>query len=330
VLDAMLPFLRDSFGNANSIHELGRRSRDAVEAARAHVAELIGAEDPTQIVFTSGATEGNNWFLSAYPQAWVSPFEHASIHERAGHGKNPVLPNCGWEIAVPAEAKAVSLMLVNNETGTIWDPPAVETLHTDMTQAAGKIPVDLTNIAFASMSAHKFYGPKGIGAFYWRDFTPEPFMLGGEHEDGARAGTLNVPGIVGMGEAARIAKAEMARNLQHVLSIRAAVLDEFRNFEGVHVNGGPCTSPYILSMSFEGVVGETLVVEMDKAGFCISSASACSSRSHGPSYVLGAAGVPPELARGTVRLSFGHANTLASAHALASALGTTVERLRKL
>ncbi len=330
VLEAMLPYLRESFGNANSIHELGRRSHQAVDHARGLVADLIGAEDPSQIVFTSGATEGNNWFLCAYPDAWVSRFEHASIFERAQHDKHRWLPNHGYEIEIPAEAETVSLMLVNNETGTIWDPPAVEILHTDMTQAAGKIPVPLDNVSFASLSAHKLYGPKGAGAFYCRDFPPESLLYGGEHEGGARAGTLNVPGIVGLGEAARIAKDSLADNLQHAIDIRNVVLEELGSVSGMHLNGGPRTSPYILSISFEGVVGETLVIEMDKLGFAVSSASACSSHSSSPSHVLGAAGVPADLARGTVRISFGKANTAEAAQELARSLVTTLKNLRTL
>lgn len=354
VLGAMLPFFSEQFGNAHSVHTWGIRARSAVETARRHVAALIHAEDPSQIVFTSGATEGNNWILRAFGEGWVSPFEHSSVREPAQALQFHVLPSVGYEISRhdPSKPQAVgspgpesesnrpshrllSVMTVNNEVGTIFEPDQLrapgDAVHTDATQAVGKIDFHVGELDFASFSAHKFYGPKGVGAIYLKDPSAiTPMIQGGEHEEGLRSGTLNVPGIVGMGAAAEIALSEMAANISHAKALRNRVLDELIDCPRIEVNGGPKASPYILSLSFADVEGETLVLELDALGFAASSGAACSSRKVEPSHMLRALGVADDLARGTIRISFGRQNTLEAAENLARAIKETVVYLRKM
>ncbi len=341
VVAAMLPYLTEGYGNANSLHSWGRQARDAVERARERVAALIHAGDSSEIVFTSGATEGNNWVVRAHDDVAISPFEHSSVREPALALGKQILGNRGgyeleWGTAHPRNGRfdLVAIMAVNNETGAIL-PVGIadqgDTMHCDATQAIGKIPFRATETQYASMSAHKFYGPKGIGALYIEGgHFMEPLLFGGEHEDGRRGGTLNVPGIVGMGEAALIAADRQPADFAHARSLRQLVLNELESLSDWQENRGEGQSPFILSLSFAGVEGETLVIEADHRGFAISSGSACSSRSHEPSHVLTALRVPPELMRGTVRLSFGRANSEDSARDLSRSLADIVESLRKL
>jgi len=368
VREAMLPFLDDAFGNAHSIHAWGLRAHDAVERAREQVARLIGAEDPSQIYFTSGATESNNWVLNAALEVIISPFEHSSMREPAIRRGAIVLENDhlaikrgSWERRHPAGSGArpdgddqysserrhpagsgarpetrgptlVSVMAVNNEIGTIWYAPDYahpgDLVHSDITQAAGKIPITVEGLDFASFSAHKFYGPKGIGALYAKDGTPEPLILGGEQEHGARGGTLNVPAIIGMGAAAEIAADEQEQDFERATLLRAVVLDGLNGLSDYQVNGGVHVSPFILSISFRRLEGETVVLELDRAGFAISAGAACSSRSTEPSHVLTALRIEPEWLRGTIRISFGRFNSAEAAANLAQNLQTILEKLR--
>lgn len=335
VLAEMLPFFDEAFGNANSIHSFGRRAADAVEIARQRVSELIGADDPSQVVFTSGATEANNWVVSAFENGAISPFEHDAAWEPAKYKGFDFLPNDGTSLLLPSQGyDLISVMGVNNEIGSIWRTadfrPYAQRLHSDLTQQAGKLSIDLADLDYASFSAHKLYGPKGVGALYISDEPPSPLMRGGEQEHGFRPGTLNVPGIVGFGAAAAIAGDEMEENFAHAQSLRAIVLEELNRTSDWRINGGENVSPYILSVSFQGIEGETLVVEADAAGYAISAGAACSSRSTEPSHVLTALGVEEDWRRGTVRISFGKANTLESANDLAKTLLRIVEKLRTM
>ena len=335
VLEEMLPFLRAGFGNANSLHEPGRRAHEAVELARQRVAQLLSAEDSSQITFTSGATESNNWVLQSAKSVAVSPFEHSSIYEPAKMLDAKILQNNGIEITPPTTTiDLVSVMDVNNEVGTKWVTPNLRgnavALHSDITQAAGKLPIDLSGVNFASFSAHKFYGPKGIGGLYSQDAAPDAFILGGEQENGKRGGTLNVPAIVGMGAAAAIAVDERAANLSLAQDLRTTVLDVMNACPDMQINGGPTVSPYILSLSFLGIEGETLVIEMDRRGYSLSSGAACSSQSTEPSHVLKALGLGPEWLRGTVRISFGRGNNCEVARNMSVALLECVELVRKM
>ncbi len=330
VLEAMLPWMTEHWGNANSPHQMGVEARQAVEWAREQVALLIGAEDPSEVTFTSGATEANNWVLSAYPDAAISPFEHSSIWE---HDGMKVLGNDGWSLHPPAtQVELVSVMLVNNETGAILEPPPTDALlHRDVTQAAGKLPVSLEGVAFASLSAHKFCGPKGVGALYIRSgLDLPPFMHGGEQEWGRRAGTLNVPGIVGMGRAAELAREEQEEHRIHAERLHAVLVEEIEKCSDARLNTHTSNSPYIASVSFLNLEGETLVVELDGQGFAVSSGAACSTGSTEPSHVLTALDIPSEWLRGTVRISFSPYNTVEAVHQLGQALRTSAESLRSL
>lgn len=331
----MLPYFEDGFGNSASIHEWGRRAHAAVDVARSRVATLIGAEDPSQVIFTSGATESNNWVLRSYQNGWVSPFEHASVREPARHLGMNLLPNAELILGKPSFlASLVSVMSVNNEIGSRWDVREFRgcalRLHADITQQAGKLPTSVEGLDFASLSSHKFYGPKGVGALYMANDLPQQLMLGGEQEFGARAGTLNVPGIVGMGAAAAVAIDEMEHDRDHAVMLRQTFLQELTGLSDWQMNGGEDVSPYILSLSFRGVEGEALVVELDQAGYAISSGAACSASNTEPSHVLRALSIPPEWARGTIRISFGRSNSALSVASLAKSVRLFVEKLRTM
>lgn len=340
----MEPFLGMVAGNAHALHAFGRRAMDAVERARERVAEAIGAEDPHQIVFTAGATEACNMVIDAYDRGWISPFEHAAVREPAKVRGYRTLRNLELEIhsedesAGPAfvtgteSPSLLAIMAVNNEIGTRWEArefPA-ERRFVDATQALGKVPVDLEGVDYASFSAHKLYGPQGVGALYTADGTVAPYLRGGEQESGRRAGTTNVAGVVGFGTACALAAERQDADARHATELRAIVLEALSKVGDWRVNGGEGAVPHILSLSFLGLEGETLVIEADGAGFAISAGAACSSRSTEPSHVLTALAIPEEWRRGTVRVSFGRANTRASAEALGITLVQTVKNLRTI
>jgi len=329
VLEAMLPYLREGFGNAHSIHGWGRAAMDAVDVARGQVAELLGAEDPAQIVFTSGATESNNWIARSFGLLEVSRFEHSSMRVAAETFAQ------GYVEGSSAQPRPIlSWISVQNETGQIFDlrdlPYQATCLHSDVTQALGKIPVDLDNIDYASMSAHKLGGPMGVGALYMREYVPDPLLVGGGQEHGARSGTLNVPGIVGFGEACRLAAEEPEERYAHVTGLRDLLQDELRSLPDWEINGEPPFSPFIVNIAFAGVLAEAVTVDMDAEGFGVSSGAACSASSTEPSPVLLAYGYPEDRVRSSLRISFGSTNTMDSTYALAQALRRTVERLRKM
>jgi cysteine desulfurase len=331
----MLPYLKDSFGNAHSLHSAGGEAMAAVERAREQVADLIGADAPDEIVFTSGATESNNWILKAFPEMAVSPFEHSSLYEPARATKHTLLKNEGLEVIVPEQLKAVTLMKVNNELGTIFQPEELKqpnrVVHSDVTQALGKVPVSVQNLDFASFSAHKFYGPKGIGALYAKGARfPDPMLRGGDQELGARAGTLNVPAIVGMGAAAKVAREEMEKDAQNATDLRKIILQGLNKKLAFQINGGELVSPYVLCVSFYGIEGESMVIELDRQGFAISSGAACSSRSVEPSHVLTALGMETEWLRGTIRISLGRFNTKEAANELSRAISLAAETINNL
>ena len=327
----MLPFLGDDFGNAHSLHASGRRAHAAVEDARAQLATALEIEDPSQIVFTSGATESNSWIMRSFPGAWISPFEHESIWGYSQYGAHR-LDNCELEILPPpTPVEVVSVMSVNNELGCRFDPLVFREhskyLHSDITQAAIKLDLSLAGIDFASLSAHKFYGPKGVGALYIKGRAPTPLFLG-EQEMGLRGGTLNVAGIVGMGAAAKIGVEEREGEVSRATSFQETLLAELGAMTDMQINGGENRSPYILSLGFAGVEGETLVIELDAAGFAISAGAACSSGSNELSHVLEALNLDEAFLRGTIRISFGRFNTNGAVVQLAHAIRKAVVRLR--
>ncbi|HVW05775.1 MAG TPA: cysteine desulfurase family protein [Vicinamibacterales bacterium] len=320
VLEAMLPYFCETFGNpASSTHQWGWQAQTAVEQARKQVAETIGAT-AREIVFTSGATESNNLALRGVADRTpddrrhlaVSAIEHKSILEVAHW-----LESRGWRVtrlpvdrggrvdpasveeALMAGASIVSVMAANNEIGVIQPLRQIGALtrqhgallHVDAAQAVGKIPIDVEDISvdLLSLTAHKIYGPKGCGALFIRKRVEiEPLLLGGGHERGLRAGTLNVPGIVGLGAACAIARAEMATESARVAQLRDRLLDGLRvNLPGVTVNGSmQHRLPNNLHVSFDGVDGEALLVGI--SDIAVSTGSACSSATGLPSYVLAA------------------------------------------
>jgi cysteine desulfurase len=335
VKEEMLPFLGEEFGNANSLHEAGRRAAQAVELARERVASLLRAEDPSQIIFTSGATEANNWIINAFSSGAISPFEHSAVREPAIAKGLDILRNVGLEVCQPDETvELISLMSVNNEIGSRWDPlrfrAKAKVLHSDITQQAGKTEVNLDGIDFASLSAHKFYGPKGVGALYAQSFPPDPLLRGGEQESGHRSGTLNVTGIVGMGVAAAIADQSVEEDEAHAAGLKHILLEELSKEGSWQLWGGESASPYILAISFDGIEGESLVIALDNQNFAISAGAACSSRSTEPSHVLMTLGLSEREIRGTVRISFGRYNSKDSTREIANALLHSAEILRTM
>lgn len=307
-----------SCANPHSLHELGREAMSMVDDCRVRCAHALGAEDPSQIIFTSGATEGNNWLAHVYKDDLaISPFEHSSMREPALHYGAETLGNVGYYLNEPERALLQSVMRVNNETGAILSAADGVPLHSDLTQAIGKVHFDLAKLSYATLSAHKFGGPKGVGILYAQDpYTLQPYLFGGEHELGLRAGTLNVAGIAAMTTALEIALVMQEENRRCFWKRNEIVLEALQ----IEPSNNTAFSPAILSLSFPGVLGESLVVELDALGFGISSGAACSSHSTEPSHVLTALGVHDDQIRGTIRVSFGLSNTDESTRSLAQAL----------
>ena len=225
---------------------------------------------------------------------------------------------------------------MNNEVGTIFDTELIRTrtisknLLVDVTQSAGKLPTVAGNIDYISASGHKFYAPKGVGFLYQKEINLKPYLLGGGQEMGRRGSTANVPGIVALGAAAAIAMDEMEQRMEHAKKLKAIVLEAINKIPDSQINGPGAKSPYILNVSFKGIQGETLLIELDQAGYCCSSGAACSSTSKEPSSVLLALGLSPEWVRGTIRISFGKFNTPEAAADLGRDITRIVEKLRAL
>ena len=330
VLAEMLPYFGADFGNSHSIHGYGRQAHAAVDRAREQVAAAIGAEDPSQVIFTSGATEGCAIALNGVDEASVSPFEHSAVmaiaEERNFH-------RYGWDGDLSGSDQDFSaVMRVNNVTGRILVHPDSATVRfTDATQAIGKMSFTVGNDDFVALSAHKIYGPKGIGALYARD--PErvnPMLIGGGQEAGKRGGTLNVPGIVGMGLAAELAAAELEMRVVHALSLRQIVLDELTQTNEVLEIATGAGVPHILGLAFRGIQGETLVLEMDAQGFGLSAGPACSGGNGEIPSAITAEALPEGYARGAIRISFGALNTPDVARSLGQSLARTATNLRRL
>jgi len=337
----MQPFFADHFGNAGSVHGFGQGARAAVDEARTAVAALIGAQ-PGEIVFTSGATEANNAaiigavYASRRPDAHIitAATEHHAVLEPcrwlAGRGAAlTVLPVDGHgrvdpdavRRAIRPETVLISIMHGNNEIGTLG--PAAEVgaiaqehgvrFHTDATQSVGILPVDVGALRadMLSLTAHKRYGPKGVGALYVRSgVSIEPVLHGGSQERGRRGGTENVSAIVGLGAAARLAQESMADESARIAGLRDRLAAGLAAIEDAHSNGHPRERlPGILSISFAGADSESLLLALDLEGIAASSGSACSSGSLEPSHVIAALGLPDRLAAGTLRLSLGRPTT---------------------
>lgn len=364
VFEAMLPYLREDFGNPSSVYRAGRESKKGIEEAREHVAAAIGAL-PSEVIFTGGGSEADNLATKgvAFRQKdrgnhiVVSSIEHhAVLHSAEWLMRNgfrvTFLPVDGdgvidlgaLEQAVGADTILVSIMLANNEIGTIQ--PVAEAVrivrgrsralvHADAVQGLGKIPVDLESLGvdLASFSAHKIGGPKGVGAVYLRRKTPlEAIIHGGGQERDLRSGTPNVAGIVGFGVAAKVAVKEMEQEADRLRALRDRLQEGMlERIDRVRVNGaGAPRLPGTLNVCIEGVEGESLLLMLDAADVAASSGSACTSGSLDPSHVLLALGIPPEVAVGSLRLSLGRATTPRDVDHVLQALPSIVERLRSI
>jgi cysteine desulfurase len=359
VLAAMLPYLREQYGNASSRHEFGTLARKAVNHAREQVAALVGVS-PVQVIFTSGGTESNNAFIKGAAgmlkpgQIAVSAIEHPCVAKTAQE-----LARSGWKVrklavdrdgridladaaqALTEPTGIVSVMLANNETGVVQNVTAVAEqaraarawMHTDAVQALGKIEVDFNalNVHAMTLSAHKIYGPKGAGALVLdKRIELKPLINGGGHERGLRSGTENVPGIVGFGAACELA-AQRMRDLAPRLTAMRDQLERRLDGMGAAIFGANAPRiPNTSYFAFPGIEGETLVIELDRTGFAVASGAACSSTSTEPSATLLAMGVAPELARGAVRFSLGKDNSPAQVEEFVQALNGILTRLKRL
>ncbi|SHF35730.1 IscS subfamily cysteine desulfurase [Flavisolibacter ginsengisoli] len=344
VVEAMLPYFSEHFGNAASRHHaFGWRAEAAVDYAREQVANLIGAE-PKEIVFTSGATEADNLAIKGACEMYASKgnhiitcaIEHKAVLDTCKHLEKlgievsylPVLPNGSidlkdLEAAIRPGTILISIMYANNEIGTIMPVKAISELarkhgilfFTDATQAVGKIPVDVNKdqIDLLALTAHKMYGPKGVGALYVRRRDPRVRLAcqmdGGGHERGMRSGTLNVPGIVGLGKAAELAQLEMLEESNRLRKMRDLLEHELLLLDQTFVNGDTENRlPHMTNISFQHVEGEALLMGINKE-IAISSGSACTSASIEPSYVLKALGLSDELAHSSLRFGLGRNTT---------------------
>ncbi len=363
VLDKMLPYFTQKFGNPNSQHAFGRETVCAVDDARDEIAACIGAK-PSEIYFTSGGTEADNWALrgAAYSLAnkgkhlIVSAVEHpamiATAKELAKKGFEVTFAEVDeygavdlekLEKAIRPDTVFVGVMTANNEVGTIQPVKEIAALcktkgivfFTDAVQAAGAIPLNVKEIGadMLSFSAHKFYGPKGIGVLYIRSgLKIEKLVSGGHQERSMRGGTTNVPAVVGMAEALRIATQNLDENAAYVSAIRDRFIHRvLREIPYVKLNGHPEKRlPANANFSFRYIEGESLLFSLDLKGIAVSSGSACSSGSLEPSHVLLAMGLPEGLAHGSIRFSFGKDNTMEEADYAADALKEIVVKLRAL
>ncbi|HLO95816.1 MAG TPA: IscS subfamily cysteine desulfurase [Burkholderiaceae bacterium] len=363
VVDAMIPWLREHFGNAASrSHAWGWEAEAAIEKAREQVADLIGA-DPREIVWTSGATESNNLAIKGAAHFYQSrgkhivtvKTEHKAVLdvgrelERQGFEltyldvqENGLLDLEAFKAALRPDTILASVMYVNNEIGVIQDIPAIGALcrergiifHVDAAQATGKVDIDLATLPvdLMSLASHKTYGPKGIGALYVRRkprIRIEAQMHGGGHERGMRSGTLPTHQIVGMGEAFRIAKEEMGSERERIRGLQQRLLRGLSDVEQVFVNGDlERRVPHNLNMSFNFVEGESLI--MGIKGLAVSSGSACTSASLEPSYVLRALGRSDELAHSSLRMTFGRFTTEEDIDYAIQTIRENVAKLREL
>jgi len=360
VFEAMLPFLKADYGNASSVHQRGRIARHGVEAAREEVAELVNVH-PSQVVFTSGGTEANNQALNVMRSRAVggrfvvSAQEHASVLDVAkrlvGEGFQLDQSNVDSQGLVVKEhfvelmaAKPVlaSIMMANNETGALQSIADLSLVardagvifHTDAVQALGKVVVDFaaTGAHLMSLSAHKLYGPKGAGALIVEPgFDLAPLLVGGGQEKGRRSGTENVAAIVGFGMAARLAQQELYARAENVQMLRDYLEQRLQVLPDISVFAQAVERlPNTVFMAVPGIDGETLLMELDRAGLEVSSGSACDSEKTGASHVLLAMGVDPELARCAIRISFGKDNCMADVDALIEALQQQINTLRSM
>jgi len=363
VLDEMLPYFSEKYGNPSSIYSLGSKSKNAVENARDKVAKVLGAK-PNEIFFTAGGSESDNWAIKGIAYANKDKGNHIITTKIEHHG---ILHTCqylerqGFKVtyldvdeygmvdldelreSITDETILITIMFANNEIGTIQPIKEIGQIakekniyfHTDAVQAIGhvKIDVDDLNIDLLSLSAHKFYGPKGIGALYIRQGVKIHSLIeGGAQERSRRAGTENVPGIVGLGKAIELAYENIDEHNEKLIKLRERLIKKiFENISHVRLNGHPEKRlPGNVSFCFEFIEGESLLLSLDMEGIAGSSGSACTSGSLDPSHVLLAIGLPHEIAHGSLRLSLGDFNTEEEVDYVVEKLVEIVQRLREM
>ena len=360
VLEAMQRYYAEYFGNASSIHHHGQETRAAVERARESVAALLDCR-ASEIVFTSGGTEADNLAIFGLVQPGdhviSSTVEHHAVLNSCKHleslgcgvtyvpvdGRGVVDPDDVRRAIRPA-TKLITIMMANNETGVLQSVLEIAKVaaeadvyfHTDAVQAAGKVPISVREIGcdLLSISAHKMHGPQGVGALYVRKGTKlRPMLYGGSHERSRRAGTENVPGIVGLGKAAEIAKQALTRgDAREIAAMRQRIEDTIlAEVEATGVNGaGAPRVPNTTNIYFDYIEGEALVIALDLKGMAVSTGAACSSGAIEPSHVLTAMGMPAERARASLRFSLGKQNTSDEVDFALSLIPQSVARLREL
>ncbi len=360
IFEAMRPYFEEKFGNASSIHKQGQQARAAVEQARDSVAQLLGAR-PAEIVFTSGGTEGDNLaifgLVSPGDHIITSTVEHHAVLYSARRAEAlgvevTYLPVDGQGLVDPGAVRAalrpntrlISVMMANNETGAVQPVEEIGRIaaeagvrfHTDAVQAAGKIPIDVARIHcdLLSISAHKLHGPQGVGALFVRKGTLlNPLFYGGRHERGRRAGTENVPGIVGLGKSASLAGEWLASGGAEKM---AAMHDRFERrildeVEATRVNSGlVARTPNTSNIVFDCIEGEALVIALDLKGVSVSTGAACSSGAVEPSHVLTAMGLTPDQARASIRFSLGKQTTEDDLEFVLEQVPAAVAKLREL
>ena len=363
VVAAMLPWFTEEFGNPSTVYSLGLTAAGAVQEARESIAGMIGAE-ADEIYFTSGGTESDNWAITGAADALqkkgrhliTSTIEHHAILETMEH-----LEKRGCEVtrvpvdsgglvdpedvrkAIRPDTILVSIMHGNNEVGTI--EPIAEIgkvtgeagvlFHSDVVQTAGKMPLDVNELGIdmLSMSAHKFYGPKGVGLMYMRKRTRiSPLFHGGAQERGRRAGTLNVPGIVGMAKALELCRERMAEDAAREAALRDRLWAGLsNNIEAIYLNGSmEHRLPNNLNVRLDGIEGESMILMLDMEGICVSSGSACTTGSLEPSHVLLGLGIPQELAHGSLRVTLGRSTTAEHIDHFVNVFVPIVARLREM
>lgn len=363
VLEAFRAATESTFGNASSVHSFGQDAKKLLEESRDRVARAIGAESP-EIIFTSGGTESDNLAITGVARALKNRGKHiitTAIEHPAVLNTCRSLEDEGFEVtylpvdsecvlsmsalaaSIKEETVLVSAMYANNETGSIQPVADIAKLtrehgvllHTDAVQALGKVDIDVDSLGvdLLSMSAHKIYGPKGVGALFVREGTPiDNLFYGGHHERGIRPGTENVPGIAAFATAVELAVQELPESAERLRALKARLAEGvLANVDGAHENGSRGMSlPNILNVGFEGVDGEALLLSLDLMGIGVSTGSACSSGSTDPSHVLLTMGIRPRLAQASIRFSLGRGNTAEEIDRVVEVLPPMVQRLRAL
>jgi cysteine desulfurase len=363
VIDAMIPYFDNKYGNASSIHSFGREAYEGMENARKQVAQLVNAS-PKEIFFTSGGTESDNTAIKGVAlkskdkgrHIITSRIEHPAVLETCQY-----LESVGFKVtylpvdrfgkvsleslskSITKETLLVTVMHANNEIGTIEPIREIGEIahehgvifHTDAVQTAGKIPIDLNKMEadLLSISAHKIYGPKGVGALFKREgVTIETLMQGGGHERGLRSGTENVAGIVGMGKASYLANTRMEDDARRITDLRNEIIKKvLTEIEESYLNGHPTDRlPNNAHFRFSGIEGESLLLSLDEKGIAASTGSACSSKKLMPSHVLMAIGLNEVQAHGSLRISLGRDNTNEDIDYVCDSLGVTIQRLREI